>query len=424
MMHLPKYKLVDLFCGCGGISRGFKWTGRFGTELGVEIEPHPAAAFAKNIRNTRGESPVTVCDDILKLVETESSLWRELAKAEIRSPGEIDVLAGGPPCQGFSRNGVRLYRDGDRSVRFYDDPRNHLYKAYLRVVEWTRPKIVLIENVREFLNFGQGKFSSDLVAKFHEMGYEVDFRKICTADYGVPQVRHRVFFVAIRNDVADRTGCGPIFPLAEFFEPGAQMQLGMTRTHRTVRDAISDLPTPLFDRDKALAYPGDCQVSDLALLLRRGQSQVFNHFARKLSPKQLDRIRAIGVGRMKHVDPKLQTRSFYGSAYRRLSWDEPALTITTWVYHVGSGRFAHPSEDRGITMREAARLQTFDDEFIFPLLVNPVSQMIGNAVPPLMANRFAECFTDILDRLDPQAESSLPIRGAMQVHDAVAGAAS
>ena len=106
---------------------------------------------------------------------------------------------------------------------------------------------------------------------------------------------------------------------------------------------------------------------------------------------------------MKHIDPKLRTKAFYGSAYRRLSWDEPSLTITTWVYHVGSGRFAHPTEDRGITMREAARLQSFDDGFVFPALVNPVSQMIGNAVPPLLANHFAQEFIRVLDALGNRA---------------------
>jgi site-specific DNA-cytosine methylase len=102
---------------------------------------------------------------------------------------------------------------------------------------------------------------------------------------------------------------------------------------------------------------------------------------------------------MKHIkEVHLKTKKFYGSAYRRLAWDEPALTITTWVYHVGSGRFAHPDEPRGITMREAARLQSFDDDFLFPPLINPVSQMIGNAVPPLLSEAFAYEFAAILDR--------------------------
>src|SRR5438045_943770 len=116
-MPAVKYKLVDLFCGCGGLSRGFEWTGRFGTEFGVEIEKHPAAAFVRNIRSSSGTSPHLFSDDIRKLIKSESSLWKELAKAGIAQPGEIDVLAGGPPCQGFSRNGVRQYEDDGKSCR-------------------------------------------------------------------------------------------------------------------------------------------------------------------------------------------------------------------------------------------------------------------------------------------------------------------
>src|SRR5262245_51150223 len=139
-MNRPKYKLVDLFCGCGGISRGFELTGRFGTQLGVEIQPHPLTAFRSNIRNVKGEAPHVFEGDISKLVQEPRLLWDELKSAGIQRPKQIDVMAGGPPCQGFSRNGVRLYSDKKRSQRFYDHPRNHLYKAFLQIVEETLPK--------------------------------------------------------------------------------------------------------------------------------------------------------------------------------------------------------------------------------------------------------------------------------------------
>jgi DNA (cytosine-5)-methyltransferase 1 len=397
-MGRQKYKLVDLFCGCGGISRGFELTRRFGTQFGVEIEPRPLATFSANIRNIDGEAPRTFGEDITKLATDPSLLWAELKASGIDRPKQIDVLAGGPPCQGFSRNGVRLYSDKRRSQRFYDDPRNHLYKAFLSIVEQTLPKIVFIENVREFLNFGNGSFSGDLVKRFNELDYVVESRKLCAADYGVPQVRHRAFFVAVRKDWADKTGLGPQFPKPTFFEAVNGTTLALGDNYRTVRDAIADLPAPTVERTAAgIPYPTRRKISDLAEMLRNPEGIVLNHFTRELSPKQVKRINAVGSGRMKHIDPKLRTKTFYGSAYRRLSWDEPALTITTWVYHVGSGRFAHPSEDRGITMREAARLQSFDDAFAFPLLVNPVSQMIGNAVPPLLAKSFAKEFLKILD---------------------------
>lgn len=393
---MTKYSLVDLFCGCGGISRGFEWTNRFGTEFGVELEPHPARTFAANLRKTDGKPSRVFTGDISSLTRDKAALWAELRAAGITQAGQLDVLAGGPPCQGFSRNGARKYEDEGRSTRFYDDPRNHLYKDFLEVVHETQPKLVLVENVREFLNFGGGRFSSDLISWFEENGYVVEYRKLCAVDYGVPQKRHRVFFVAVRRDVADATGFGPVFPVKTHGDGGHALKGGQRMT--TVRDVLGDLPAaPIAKQSELVAYNQEKPLSSLASLLRRNAKALHNHVARQLSDKQIDRINAVGTGRMKNIESDLQTKSFYGSAYRRLAWDEPSLTITTWVYHVGSGRFAHPVEDRAITMREAARLQTFDDEFIFPALVNPVSQMIGNAVPPLLAHAFAEMFMKVLD---------------------------
>jgi DNA (cytosine-5)-methyltransferase 1 len=396
-MEVKPYRLVDLFCGCGGISRGFERTGRFATEFGIEISEHPVSAFRANIRNSDGQPTRVHQGDIGALAEDASRLWDELRQVGIERPMQLDVLAGGPPCQGFSRNGVRLYEDDDRTKRFYDLPKNHLYKSFLRIAEETRPSIILVENVREFLNFNRGRFYLDLTKKFSEMGYDVRHAKLNAATFGVPQVRHRVFFVAVRKDVADSTGLGPTFPAPTHEEPDEGGLLALKPRYRTVRDAISDLPEPPVGRThESIRYTTDAST-EFGRLMRSGSGAMFNHFARPLSPKQVARINAVGVGRMKHVAADLQTESFYGSAYRRLAWDEPALTITTWVYHVGSGRFAHPEADRGVTMREAARLQSFDDDFWFPPLVNPVSQMIGNAVPPLVAQAFAREFARILD---------------------------
>lgn len=398
MFEKSKYKLVDLFSGCGGISRGFEWTGRFGTQLGIELMPHPAAAFLSNICDIQGRPTRTLQADVEAITRSASTIWAELKQCDIAGPGEIDVLVGGPPCQGFSRNGVRKYDAEDKQTRFYDDPRNHLYRAFLRFAAETQPKIILIENVREFLNFNNGKFSSDLVSKLNDIGYDVDFKKICAADYGVPQIRWRVLFVAVRKDVCDTLGQGPKFPTPEFKADRQLTLLGGNRQHRTVFDAISDLPpAPVGKKNYVVHYDTTSDVSEYASLMRNPLGHVFNHFARKLSAKQIARINAVGSGRMKNISEELRTEKFYGSAYRRLSWDEPALTITTWVYHVGSGRFAHPEEDRGITMREAARLQSFDDGFAFPPMINPVSQMIGNAVPPLLAYEFAKLFESTLD---------------------------
>ena len=326
-------------------------------------------------------------------------------------------LSVAPPCQGFSRNGVRKYED--LGGRFYDDPRNHLYRAFLNTVAELRPKILLIENVREFLNFGGGKFSEELLIRLDELGYTASFKKVCAADYGVPQVRNRVIFIAVSRQFATPSATQLPFPIGTFKRAeDAQLDLLENRLYRTVRDAISDLPAPNFSHGVALPYGKGTgrPLSEFAKLMRSSTGEVNNHVARQLSAMSTARINAVGTGRMKHVAESLQTQSFYGSAYRRLAWDEPALTITTWVYHVGSGRFAHPEEDRGITMREAARLQSFDDDFVFPNLINPVSQMIGNAVPPLMARAFGESISQFLDRYT--SVKKVPSEGAVRAPSA------
>lgn len=389
------FTIVDLFSGCGGISRGFQRTGSFATEFAVEIEPHFARGCEANIRNSWGKPTRVFCGDIGRLLAETELRRREFEIAGIDGEN-VDVLVGGPPCQGFSRNGVRQYLDEKPNVRFFDDPRNHLYKCFLSFVELLSPKIIFIENVREFLNFGEGKFSSDLLERLDALGYRATFRKVCAADFGVPQIRHRVIFLAVRKDLESISNVEQLFPLPTH-QPDSGDMFGSR--HVTVREAIGDLPKPASSqREAELPYPANGRVSDFAQLMRSESGLVKNHFSRELSAKQVARINAVGTGRMKHIAQSLRTKAFYGSAYRRLAWDEPSLTITTWVYHVGSGRFAHPVEDRGLTMREAARLQSFDDDFIFPALVNPVSRMIGNAVPPLLAQRIAETIAKALKK--------------------------
>ena len=398
------FRIVDLFSGCGGISRGFQRTGSFATEFAVEIEPHFARGFEANIRNSQGKPTRVFCGDIGRLVAEPELKRREFEIAGIGGE-DVDVLVGGPPCQGFSRNGVRQYLDEKQHMRFYDDPRNHLYKCFLKFVELLSPKIIFIENVREFFNFGAGKFSSDLLERLDALGYQATYRKVCAADFGVPQIRHRVIFLAVRKDLESIPNVEQLFPLPTH-QPDSGDMFGSR--HVTVREAIGDLPTPASsDRKAELPYPANGRVSDFAQLMRSESGLVKNHFSRELSEKQVARINAVGTGRMKHIAQPLQTKAFYGSAYRRLAWDEPSLTITTWVYHVGSGRFAHPVEDRGLTMREAARLQSFDDDFIFPALVNPVSRMIGNAVPPLLAQRIAEVIAKALKKENRVARTKI-----------------
>jgi DNA (cytosine-5)-methyltransferase 1 len=385
------YSMVDLFAGCGGLSRGLAMTGAFATDFAVEIEPHFGRAFIANINGREGLPTPLFMDDILKLTSEPSELRAWLEKVELSTPGTLDVLVGGPPCQGFSRNGLRRYEESGQ--RFYDLPINHLYRAFLDVLEMTMPRVVMIENVREFLKAAGGKFRDDLFTRLEELGYKAEARIVCAADYGVPQMRYRMIVIAYRD------GNFVNFP-SPTHTPREEMDL-FTSPYRTVLDAIGDLPEPTYrNKEDRVPYPEMAKLSEYARLLRSKTGWVSNHYARALSAKQVERLRAVGGGRMKDVSPDLQTKAFYGSAYGRLIWDRPALTITTWVYHVGSGRFGHPDDDRGITMREAARIQSFDDDFIFPPLINPVSRMIGNAVPPMLAKAFGVQIAQGLARMD------------------------
>lgn len=375
------YRVVDLFAGCGGLSRGLAMTGAFRTDFAVEIEQHFAKAFIANITGSDGLPTPVFMDDISRLTDEPSELRACLEKVGLEAPGTLDVLVGGPPCQGFSRNGVRRYEESGQ--RFYDLPINHLYRAFLDVLEVTMPRVVLIENVREFLRAANGKFRDDLFARLEELGYKAEAKIVCAADYGVPQMRNRMIVLAYRDQFVVQ------FP-DPTHERAADACLFADRSpYLTVLDAISDLPLPTYTDKKAwLSYPEVSKLSDYARSLRSNSGRVANHYARVLSSRNTERLRTVGTGRMRDISADLQAKAFYGSAYGRLSWSEPSLTITTWVYHVGSGRFGHPDEDRGITMREAARLQSFDDDFIFPPLINPVSRMIGNAVPPVLAKVF------------------------------------
>ena len=202
----------------------------------------------------------------------------------------------------------------------------------------------------------------------------------------------RVFFIASR--IGSR---GLRFPAPTHRPPKAAQTLLQEPSYVTVREAIADLPRLDHGEGEEPMPYGTPATGDYQRLVRNGSDVVYDHVARRLAPTQLERLRAIRPGqRMADLPEHLRTRQGYGGAYSRLDWDEPALTITTWVFHPGSGRFGHPEDDRTITMREAARIQSFDDDFRFTGSYNSKSRQIGNAVPPLLAQRVAEVFREQL----------------------------
>lgn len=399
--------LVDLFCGAGGMSHGFEQAG-FSVVAGVDFDEDSVVTFAANHAGSRALKA-----DLAK--QSPQQLAHELGIV----PGTIDCMVGGPPCQGFSRN--RAFRH-DSEGNFVDDPRNHLYWHFFEYVSYFRPKVVVMENVPEILIKANGAFRDAVFERFQSLGYNAEAKVINAAEYGVPQWRRRAIFLAGRDNQkvafpmpttepgprpgrrtptsADYIGSpnGKSYTLPLF----ATIPVGPT-----VWEAISDL-----HGEYASQLSGECgYASDAASAYqrqRRNQNgSVQNHFPWRLSERQLKRIRLLGEGQgFLHLPEELQTKSGYGSAYRRLQANAQALTLTTWLFHPGSGMFTHPFEDRVLTIREAARLQSFQDNFVFSGRYHSQCRQVGNSVAPLVAKNIADAILPILG-FSPSQESSL-----------------
>lgn len=441
-----RYTAAEFFCGCGGLSHGFWRTGRFRVVLGNDIKPEALRTFELNHAED-GTSPSTLKGDIRTLSIAE--ITAKLKDRDVAS-GELDCLIGGPPCQGFSQMRRSEQRKRGEIVRFrgYDrlahDPRNDLVLRFLEIASFLKPKVIVIENVPQMLRHGHngvvGGLADSIKLLLREMGYQTVIDTINAADYGLPQLRERAFFLASRVGELN-------FPAITHVDPSApEILRGHLPKWRTVEDAIGDLPhDPPIEDDMLgggrVTHYRDCDLSEYAKALRTSSQFPFNHVSRRYSERVLAIVREMKPGetwddaseRMREKYEKIISKHryekegkaatierlgkqgilnpvffkrYYWSAYTRLRWDRPALTITANANFLGSGRFSHPDKDRGITMREAARLQSFDDAFKFVTSATDDTDtsnigigldMIGEAVPPLLGEAFAREIAPVLD---------------------------
>lgn len=359
---------IDLFCGAGGLSYGLEAAG-FDVVLGLDFDKHALATFAEN------HSGKALLADV-----------RDISGAQLLEEAgvsEVDLLAGGPSCQGFSTHGKRLV----------DDPRNFLYKEFLRLVEEIQPATVLMENVKGLMIAGKGAFKRQVIESFEALGYQVEGQLVLAADYGVPQRRERVFFVA------SRLGTSVKFPEGTHGLPTSPaVQEGVLRPHRTVQEAIGDLPL-IGPNSRVEPLPYDeAEVGEYQAQMRTGSQGLWNHLSRPLSPLAQSVVSQVGPGQgLRSIPPEKLPDRFHKmrrvasgelrkdctTLYYRLSPYQPSYTITCYFTNVSAGAFTHPVEDRAITAREAARLQSFPDRFRFVGAAIP--RQIGNAVPPILA---------------------------------------
>ena len=460
LMNLKKYTLAEFFCGCGGTSRGFTRSGRFNVAFGNDVKTEALRTFEFNHRHD-DIAPSTVQKDI-RLLEADE-IHSALADRGI-AKGDLDCMIGGPPCQGFSQMRRSEHRQKGKIVKFSGysqlshDPRNDLVLRYLEVAEALQPKFLVIENVPQMLSHGfdgrLGKLSETVIKMLErDLGYKVEVAVVNCADYGVPQLRERAVFIASSIGSAS-------FPAKTHADPkNAKLMAAGLSPWATVRDAISDLPPPSPHDDSLAGGPltlyGD-NPGGYAQSMRTSAAFPYNHVTRSYRSSVLDIIKEMRPGQTwdaesarmqakyeraiaklaKTKEISLKTardellrsgainpvfyKDYYWSAYTRLAWDAPALTITANANFLGSGRFSHPTEQRGITMREAARLQSFDDDFRLVTSGSDDSDttrvgigmdMIGEAVPPLLSKAIA---THLASQLDARGASEVKAKADKQ----------
>lgn len=343
-----KPRVIDLFAGVGGLSLGFEKKG-FEVVLANEYDASIAASYIANHKNTK-----MIVGDITSL---------DLEDTFGKMAGKVDVVIGGPPCQGFSQKGQR---------KTIHDERNFLFKYYVSVVELVKPKYFVMENVPNLLTAEGGYFRHEIEELFNKLGYSLEYGVLNASDYGVPQNRRRAVIIGKLG------GDAPKLPIPQ----GNKV---------TIWDAISDLAyleSGEGSEEQEYKFPAE---SDYEKMLRADSSILFNHIATKHSPLALERLALIPPNAGREVLPEEHlTKSIYSGTWTRMKKDEISVTITTRFDTPSSGKFTHPFLNRAITVREAARIQSFPDDFHF--VGNKGSQMkqVGNAVPPLLAAAIAE----------------------------------
>ncbi len=344
---VKKPRAISLFSGCGGLCLGFKQAG-FRILGFVELIDNYRKTYEMNF-----PEPLCLGSDICKITDEELDRY-----ASLLSP--VDVVFGGPPCQGFSLAGKRDAKD----------KRNTLFQEQIRFIRHFQPKVVLLENVRLLTSMKtpQGGFVIDeIMSSFEEIGYHCEFQELNAQDYGVPQFRERVIFLAVKKGVKDLRVS---FPEPTHEAKPSRTFFGHSIKYGTFRDATADLE-PLESGEASETDPYHWAVTHPERVIRW--------------------LKDVPEGESAHdnIDPDNRPPCGYNTTYKRIKWDEPCSTIGTTFGMISGCRNVHPVNTRSLTVREAMRCQTFPDDFKFEGNWGDIRTMIGNAVPPLFAQSLA-----------------------------------
>ncbi len=384
-------KCIDLFSGAGGLAVGFRQAG-WNILAANDINVEAGKTFRLNFPEAFFlQGPIGLINPV------------DLMKACGIVPGELDALIGGPPCQSFSYNNHH---------RTADDERARLFDKYLNIVEALAPKCLVMENVPGILTIGGGKVISEILSRLKDLGYNVEFTILSADEFGTPQVRRRVFIVATRVGLAGSLIPEPTHRSAKKASGDESALLPPV----TIKASIGDLPhISNGGGGSFFAYDGDQALSTFQESMKEGSDGVYNHFCHNLTSVNLNRIKHVPQGGnwrnipfdlltagMKRAKPSDHTKR-----YGRLAWDGLASTLLTkcdphW------GAYVHPTADRTISVREAARLQGFPDSFHFAGEALSIHyEQVGNAVPVPVAFAFGQITAAHLQNCSPQQSSEL-----------------
>ncbi|WP_419750016.1 DNA cytosine methyltransferase [Terrisporobacter petrolearius] len=352
-MTKEKPNIIDLFCGCGGLSLGFTMAGCKSilaidnNEPALETYRQNHHAPAKNI----DLFDVNIADKVHDIIGDKS----------------VDLIIGGPPCQGFSLTGTRDEKDD----------RNQLYKSMVRLVERFKPKAFVIENVPGILTLYKGKAKEAILKEFGELGYSINYKVLYAPDYGVPQIRRRTFFVGLRNGLGTFEFPKPILTEDEYV---------------SCRQAIDDLPPLTSNLGKPkMDYIKNAE-SDYQKFMRKNSNTVYNHEGTKHTEEVINVISQVPEGgNHKDLPPGVGDSRKFNEAWTRYHGDKPSKTIDT-----GHRNHFHYKWNRVPTVRENARLQSFPDDFVFYGNKTQQYRQVGNAVPPLLAYHLAKKILEYL----------------------------
>jgi len=336
-------KVIDLFAGCGGLSCGFEQAG-LNIVAAVEYDKQIAKSYEYNHKNTE------VFAEDIKIIDEQN----------IFSKDSADIIIGGPPCQGFSMAGARI-RNG-----FIEDPRNYLFKHYLSIVNKVKPKMFIIENVKGIQTMKKGQIFGEIISQFENIGYKVHYKIVKATNFGVPQLRERMIIIGVLNQD---------FDIEKLFE--------------TTKAKILKLNPDFFNTKTVWETIKDLEKVDAS------KEIVPNHIATKHNQTATKRMSNIKNGK-NFTSLKESITSVHSGSYGRLEKDKPATTITTRFDTPSGGKYIHPSLNRTITPREAARIQSFPDDFVFIGNKTSICKQIGNAVPPKIGFFLAELTKEVI----------------------------